>query len=145
MRVAFHSWPAHDHRSKSSKISSVAVTEDAHTLYLGLSDGQVEEYSIHCDQEGVKTSLRARKHIGRKVHTDKCHCCNPFMLCSVFAPEHTESTCCSQCKTYVTCGQHIAWHWYAMVSCCCWTKSHWMDRASPTSRLRSASHTCLGR
>ena len=67
MRTAFNSWPAHDHRSKASKISSLAVTEDARTLYLGLSDGQVEEYSITCSQQGVKTSLRARKHIGKKV------------------------------------------------------------------------------
>lgn len=67
MRTAFDLWPALDHRSKSSKISSVAVSEDARILYLGLSDGQFEEHSIVCSQHGVRTSLRARKHIGKKV------------------------------------------------------------------------------
>ena len=45
----------------------MAVTEDARTLYLGLSDGQIEEHSIVSGQQGVRTSLRARKHIGKKV------------------------------------------------------------------------------
>ena len=67
MRTAFDLWPALDHRSKSSKISSVAVSEDGRILYLGLSDGQIEEHSIVCNQHGVRTSLRARKHIGKKV------------------------------------------------------------------------------
>ena len=67
MRTAFNLWPALDHRSKSSKISSLAVTEDARTLYLGLSDGQIEEHSIAGNQQGVRTSLRARKHVGKKV------------------------------------------------------------------------------
>lgn len=67
MRTAFNLWPALDHRSNTSKISSVAVTEDARTLYLGLSDGQIEEHSMPGDQQGVKTSLRARKYVGKKV------------------------------------------------------------------------------
>ena len=67
MRTAFNLFPAHDHRSTTSKISSVAVTEDARTLYLGLSDGQIEEHSIAGGQQGVRTSLRARKHVGKKV------------------------------------------------------------------------------
>lgn len=73
MRTAFDLWPALDHRSKSSKISSVAVSEDARILYLGLSDGQIEEHSIVCSQHGVRTSLRARKHIGKKPVQDICH------------------------------------------------------------------------
>ena len=69
MRTAFHLWPAVDHRFNASNISSVAVTEDARTLYLGLSDGQIEQYSISGSQQGVRTSLRARKHIGKKVRS----------------------------------------------------------------------------
>ena len=67
MRTAFNLWPALDHHLGTSKISSVAVTEDARTLYLGLNDGQIEEHSIAGGQQGVRTSLRARKHIGKKV------------------------------------------------------------------------------
>lgn len=67
MRTAFQLWPALDHRSTASRIASVAVTESGDTLYLGLSDGQVEEHSVTCTQHGVKTSLRARKHFGKKV------------------------------------------------------------------------------
>ncbi|KAL3142970.1 hypothetical protein ABBQ38_003253 [Trebouxia sp. C0009 RCD-2024] len=73
MRTAFNLWPALDHRSTASKISSVAVTEDARTLYLGLSDGQIEEHSIAGDQQGVRTSLRARRHVGKKPVQDICH------------------------------------------------------------------------
>ena len=67
MRTAFNLFPALDHRSNTTRISSVAVTEDARTLYLGLSDGQIEEHSVTSGQQGVRTSLRARKHIGKKV------------------------------------------------------------------------------
>lgn len=67
MRTAFQLWPALDHNSRGSRISSVAVTENGNTLYLGLSDGQVEEHSISHTQHGVKTLLRARKHFGKKV------------------------------------------------------------------------------
>ena len=76
MRTAFNLWPALDHRSKTSKISSVAVSEDARTLYLGLSDGQIEEHGIVCSQQGVRTSLRARKHVGKKVCPGYSQICN---------------------------------------------------------------------
>lgn len=130
MRTAFNLFPALDHRSNTSRISSVAVTEDARTLYLGLSDGQIEEHSIASYQQGVKTSLRARKHIGKKVaplHSvvTGLHVAYSFTLLAL--P-------CSQCRTYVTCTQLIGWPLYAMASCCSWTKSPWKATASPISR-----------
>ena len=134
MRTAFHLFPALDHRSHTSKISSVAVTEDARTLYLGLSDGQIEEHSIASSQQGIRTSLRARKHIGKKVVP--LHSMVPgFQVAHAFI---LLALPCSQCKIYVICTQLIGWPLYAMASCCSWTKSPWKAAASPVSRY----HTC---
>ena len=67
MRTAFQAWHAHDHRSQTSRVSAVAVGSQADKLYLGLTDGQLEEYNIVLGQHGVRLSLQARKHVGKQV------------------------------------------------------------------------------
>lgn len=94
MRTAFQLWPALDHRNQASRISSVAVTENGSTLYLGLSDGQIEEHSISHAQPGVRTSLRARKHFGKKVSSTRffnglCYLAETQLLLSCTARELT--------------------------------------------------------
>ncbi|KAK9804448.1 hypothetical protein WJX73_002374 [Symbiochloris irregularis] len=66
MRTAFQAWLAHEHQGDSNRISAVAVSERGSTLYLGLSDGQLEEYKINSGPDGVWLSLEARKTVGKQ-------------------------------------------------------------------------------
>ncbi len=66
-RTAFNLWAAHDHRSKTSLISTVAVDDAGERMYLGLTDGQLEEHRIDVTLQDVRVSLGARKHVGKKV------------------------------------------------------------------------------
>ena len=66
-RTAFQLWPALEHKGKQSVISAIAVDDIAQHIYLGTSDGQLEEHRIHSSYQNVKISLGARKHIGKKV------------------------------------------------------------------------------
>ena len=69
MRNAFEIWPAHVHRAKNSQISCVAVNQAADRLYLGLTDGQLEEHRIVSGSAGLRASLGARKNVSRKVRS----------------------------------------------------------------------------
>ena len=66
-RTAFQLWSALEHKGKQSVISAIAVDDTAQHIYLGTSDGQLEEHRIHSSYQNVKISLGARKHIGKKV------------------------------------------------------------------------------
>ena len=66
-RTAFQVFPALTHRSAQSVISAVAVDDDGEHLYVGTSDGQLEEHRVHSSGQGVRVSLGARKHVGKKV------------------------------------------------------------------------------
>ena len=84
-RTAFNIWPAYDHHSKTSVISTVAVDNAGERMYLGLSDGQLEEYRIEVLQQGVRVSLGARKHVGKKV---KMRHITPASLPLLLCPGH---------------------------------------------------------
>ena len=66
-RTAFQLWPALEHKGKASVISAIALDDVAQHIYVGTSDGQLEEHRIHSSHQGVRVSLGARKHIGKKV------------------------------------------------------------------------------
>ena len=66
-RTAFQLWPALEHKGKQSVISAIAVDGSAQHIYVGTSDGQLEEHRIHSSYQSVRVSLGARKHIGKKV------------------------------------------------------------------------------
>lgn len=66
-RTAFNIWPAYEHLSKTSVISTVAVDDAGEHMYLGLSDGQLEEHRVSTVEHDVRVSLGARKHVGKKV------------------------------------------------------------------------------
>ena len=68
-RTAFQLWPALEHKGKQSVISAIAVDDTAQHIYVGTSDGQLEEHRIHSSYQSVRVSLGARKHIGKKVCT----------------------------------------------------------------------------
>lgn len=70
MRTAFQAWFAHTHRSHTSKISAIAAGVTGSKLYLGLTDGQLEEYNVSPGHDGVRLSLEARKHVGKQVIAD---------------------------------------------------------------------------
>lgn len=91
-RTAFQLWPALEHKSKQSVISAIAVDDAARFIYLGTSDGQLSEHRIHRTTSGVRVSLGARKHVGKKVRhrTNLClqticldHC-HTFIFAGVF-------------------------------------------------------------
>ena len=66
-RTAFQLFPALTHKSRDSIISAVAVDDDGGLLYLGTSDGQLEEHRLQASMQGARVSLRARKHVCKKV------------------------------------------------------------------------------
>jgi hypothetical protein len=66
-RTAFRVWAAYDHKSKASVITAVAVDQSGTRIYLGLSDGQLEEHRIGFGASGLRVVLGARKHVGKKV------------------------------------------------------------------------------
>ncbi|BDA48080.1 Transforming growth factor-beta receptor-associated protein [Coccomyxa sp. Obi] len=72
-RTAFELWPALDHKSKQSVISAIAVDDAARYIYLGTSDGQLSEHRIQSTFSGVRVSLGARKHVGKKPVTAILH------------------------------------------------------------------------
>lgn len=66
-RTAFRLWPVHEHRTRGSTISALALSADGGKLYIGLSDGQLEEHRIVSALSGAHLSLTARKHVSKKV------------------------------------------------------------------------------
>jgi hypothetical protein len=54
-------------QSRNSTISALALSADGTKLYVGLSDGQLEEHRIIAAQSGAYLSLTARRHISKKV------------------------------------------------------------------------------
>ena len=63
----FRAHLCHTHKSQAQLISAVAVTDDGERLYLGLSDGQLEEHRLQQQGEAVTTTLVARKFVGKRV------------------------------------------------------------------------------
>ena len=59
--------PPLDVQSHNSIISALALSADGTKLYVGLSDGQLEEHRIVAAQSGAYLSLTARRHISKKV------------------------------------------------------------------------------
>ena len=45
-RTAFQLWKVHESRSRTASITAIALQQGARRLYLGFSDGQLEEYRI---------------------------------------------------------------------------------------------------
>ena len=68
MRSAFQSWLVHNHKSSSSRISAVCLSDDGSRLYLGLSEGQLEEHKLLYDNNTITSTLVAKKHLGKTVH-----------------------------------------------------------------------------
>ena len=87
-RTAFQVFPALTHRSSQSVISAIAVDDDGEHVYVGTSDGQLEEHRVHGSGQGVRVSLGARKHVGKKVLTHAHLPSQPVM---------------SWCVSYLTC------------------------------------------
>ena len=83
-RTAFNIWPAYEHLSKTSLISTVAVDDAGEHMYLGLTDGQLEEHRVSTAEQDVRVSLGARKHVGKKVQPSSIGCselCLYFCVC----------------------------------------------------------------
>lgn len=76
-RVAFQRCLVHEHRNPNSAISALALDATGTKLYLGFTDGQLEEYKITADFAHAKALLSARKHVGKKV----CHMCVGSYMC----------------------------------------------------------------
>ena len=58
------------HKSSASQaqlVSAIAVSEAGDRLWLGLSDGQLEEHKLQQQGQAVTTSLVARKYVGKRV------------------------------------------------------------------------------
>ena len=70
-RTAFNIWPAYEHLNKTSLISTVAIDDAGEHMYLGLTDGQLEEHRVSTEEQAVRVSLGARKHVGKKVQKIK--------------------------------------------------------------------------
>lgn len=66
-RTAFQLSPALDHKNKNSVISCIAVDDAGSHIYVGCSDGQIQEHRIQSTASGSRVSLGARKHVGKKV------------------------------------------------------------------------------
>jgi len=45
-RTAFHLRKVHENHGRTASITAIALQQDADRLYLGFSDGQLEEYRI---------------------------------------------------------------------------------------------------
>lgn len=88
-RTAFELWPALDHKSKQSVISAIAVDDAARYIYLGTSDGQLSEHRIQSTVSGVRVSLGARKHVGKKV-TSRFLCVHARDGCALRLLQDTE-------------------------------------------------------
>ncbi len=67
-RVAFQRCLVHEHRNPNSAISALALDAAGTKLYLGFTDGQLEEYKITISFAQAKALLSARKHVGKKVY-----------------------------------------------------------------------------
>eukprot|EP00873_Tetraselmis_striata_P035276 jgi/Tetstr1/455540/TSEL_042362.t1 len=65
VRTAFALTEAHVQRAKNH-ITCVAVSHSAEWLYVGLSDGQLEEHRLEITPSSVRTSLSARKTVSKK-------------------------------------------------------------------------------
>ncbi|KAK9839815.1 hypothetical protein WJX81_003522 [Elliptochloris bilobata] len=58
---------------RTSLISTIAVDNAGERMYLGLTDGQLEEHRVHTLEQEVRVSLGARKHVGKKAVTAIVH------------------------------------------------------------------------
>lgn len=106
-RTAFELWPALEHKGKQSVISAIAVDDTAQHIYLGTSDGQLEEHRIHSSYQSVRVSLGARKHIGKKV----CAHSSIHGLVDGLAGPSSRGSCCAKWLCMV--------HAYEQGSCPC--------------------------
>ena len=73
----FRAHLVHTHRSSAAPpqlISAVAVSDAGDKLYLGLSDGQLEEHRVLQQGDAVESSLIARKYVGKRVSSAAVLC-----------------------------------------------------------------------
>mmetsp|Transcript_12664 Transcript_12664/g.35634 ORF Transcript_12664/g.35634 Transcript_12664/m.35634 type:complete len:943 (+) Transcript_12664:317-3145(+) len=66
LRTAFRLRELHFHRAKNV-ITCVAVNESSQWLYLGFSDGQLEEHRLEVGEASLRCSLSARKAVSKKA------------------------------------------------------------------------------
>jgi len=71
-RTAFRLWELHRHRGKNS-VTCLALNESSDWLYLGFSDGQLEEHRLEAQPGRVHSSLSARKAVSKKPIDDIRH------------------------------------------------------------------------
>ena len=76
-RTAFHLRKVHENHSRTASITAIALQQDADRLYLGFSDGQLEEYRILAGPAvGIWTLLFLRKQqpVPPSVHVPMQSC-----------------------------------------------------------------------
>ena len=121
MRTAFQAWLAHEHRSPTSRVSAVAVGSGGSTLYVGLSDGQLEEYKVNSDSQRVWLSLEARKTVGKQVKGAQ----SSSLCCTTGAPLDTPTISLTSCSiqgkegTALSAGALAALNPVQPSLCCC--------------------------
>lgn len=76
-------------QARGSTISALALSVDGTKLYVGLSDGQLEEQRIVAAPSGAYLSLTARKHISKKVG---CRTMNPAVFTTCITKQFAAST-----------------------------------------------------
>ena len=66
-RDAFRGALIYEHRSPLTSVTSTALDYSQNKLFLGLSDGHIEEYTINSHIRKQKAHLSARKSLSSKV------------------------------------------------------------------------------
>ena len=106
-RTAFQLFPALSHRSSSSVISTVAVDDEGGHLYVGTSDGQLEEHRLHASMAGARVSLGARKHVGKKVRGNRSHCTQNSITPSAGTTNHSVHSAWASGRQRMEGGWHL--------------------------------------
>jgi len=66
-RTAVTCTPLHQLKGASALISSVAIDDRCHQVYIGFTDGQIQEHRLHARESNSWLTLTARKHVSNKV------------------------------------------------------------------------------
>lgn len=67
LRAVMHCAPLYDHKSQRSLISCIAFSSESNHLYVGLTDGHLEEHRLYKDNNGSRVKLSARKRLTQKA------------------------------------------------------------------------------
>ena len=126
MRSAFESWLVHNHKSTSSRISAICLSDDGSRLYVGLSDGLFEEHKLSHGQESITTTLVAKKNMGKTVRCSP-NSRGPVSDLPVFGPmQHhvSELPACRRCSAYTSSQAPNGWQSCARACfrCCILTR-----------------------